>query len=94
MLSAKFFNRVDLGWMDCMATLAMGQSLKRRCLNSAIRGPLPQGHDPTRRTAQGPGSVEALAERQAVFFLAATLVAFFAFTLRATGCLAEVSVMW
>ena len=57
-------------------------------------GPLPQGHDSTKPPAQGLGSVEALAERHAVFFLAASLVAFFAFTLRATGCLAVVSVMW
>ena len=69
-----------------------GKASKRRRLNSAIR--IPQGHDSTRSPAQGLGPVEALAERQAVFFFAATLVAFLAFALRATGCLAEVSVMW
>jgi hypothetical protein len=77
-----------------MATLAMGQSLTRRRLNSAIPVHYLKVTTPTKPPAQGLDYVEALAERHAVFFLAASLVAFFAFTLRATGCLAVVSLMW
>jgi hypothetical protein len=76
-----------------MATLAMGQSLKRRP-STRRYGSTTSRPRLNQAPAQGLGSVEALAERQAVFFLAATLVAFLAFALRATGCLAEVSVMW
>jgi hypothetical protein len=75
-----------------MATLAMGQSLKKATPQLGDTGPLSQGHNSTRPPAQALGPVEALAERQAVFFLAATF--FFTFTLRAPGCLAEVSVIW